>query len=474
MVDFRRTSWEDANPGFVGAARVGDIFNRILENQKLGIANRYMPGTLQAEMAKKQAEAQYYGPKAESEMAEIYQGRIPHYQAQQRLIDMGQIPEYQAQARYHGAQATEQEQENRINKARTDNLLKLVELRRRAAAANGTNQTLGDQVQNMPGQQPPMGRPNMGANTLSGALGISRPGQPSPFEMQQPQQQVSQAPQMQQLQQQPPQMQQAAGPTLEEDINTILSGASKKGKGAAETPEEKQSRAIATHKENAIMDSNVKLGEKRAEAARTSNVAAEAMIKSLDRAEKASNELEVAEQGYLGGYSPGVSDARQVLKQSLAELKAAQLLVQKGLGPGTIARLKLIEDMKPSEFMNRDVRRQVIASIKSAALRVTEASSFDALAAESGFDPKQTEVLREKYDKERPEYDVKTGTIFTENLNSYADYMNREAYDAAIHGKPYSPRYSKGKAGHIKVRMPNGNVGYIPESSLEGSGATRI
>ena len=70
MVDFRRTSWEDANPGFVGAARVGDIFNRILENQKLGIANRYMPGTLQAEMAKKQTEAQYYGPNIESEMNE--------------------------------------------------------------------------------------------------------------------------------------------------------------------------------------------------------------------------------------------------------------------------------------------------------------------------------------------------------------------------------------------------------------------
>jgi len=115
MVDFRRTSWEDANPGFVGAARVGDIFQRILENQKLGIANRYMPGTLQAEMAKKQAEAQYYGPNIENEMAlknaqmqEIYKGRIPHYQAQQRLIDIGRIPNYQAQTELYGAQAGKQ------------------------------------------------------------------------------------------------------------------------------------------------------------------------------------------------------------------------------------------------------------------------------------------------------------------------------------------------------------------------------
>lgn len=68
---------DQAGAGLYGANRINDIYNRILENQKLGIANRYMPGTLQAEMAKKQAEAQYYGPNIENEM------NLRNFQAQQ-------------------------------------------------------------------------------------------------------------------------------------------------------------------------------------------------------------------------------------------------------------------------------------------------------------------------------------------------------------------------------------------------------
>lgn len=61
-------SWDQANPGITGAQKVNDIFQRILENQKLGIQNRYMPDTLQAELAKKQEEAKYYAPNILSEI----------------------------------------------------------------------------------------------------------------------------------------------------------------------------------------------------------------------------------------------------------------------------------------------------------------------------------------------------------------------------------------------------------------------
>ena len=65
---FPLLSMEQSNPGLWGAQRVTDIFNKILENQKLGIQDRYLPDTLGAELAKKQEEAQLYRPNIETEM----------------------------------------------------------------------------------------------------------------------------------------------------------------------------------------------------------------------------------------------------------------------------------------------------------------------------------------------------------------------------------------------------------------------
>jgi hypothetical protein len=65
---FPLLSMEQSNPGLWGAQRVGDIFQRILENQKLGQENRYRPDSLGAELNKAQLYNQYYGPNIETEM----------------------------------------------------------------------------------------------------------------------------------------------------------------------------------------------------------------------------------------------------------------------------------------------------------------------------------------------------------------------------------------------------------------------
>ena len=111
---FPLLSWEQANPGITGAQKINDIFQRILENKKLGIQNRYMPDTLQAALVKAQQENEYY-PK---DMMSLIRARnATAGKTEAEIPWVGKLAQSEiglrgSQANKYGSEATGQNQEN--------------------------------------------------------------------------------------------------------------------------------------------------------------------------------------------------------------------------------------------------------------------------------------------------------------------------------------------------------------------------
>jgi hypothetical protein len=485
----------------------------------------------QAERARLYGEqAQWYGPKSQADINLINQGQIPHYQAlnelirqgqiphylaQSRLIDEGQIPHFQTQNRLIGEQAIEQNFKNKYTGNQWNQWKRLQD---EIDAMNSGTQQQSQMSENIPDSYftPEMRQEieesnrivdlrNAGKNvrqainepTLNSALnpsvqqqgqmGMNNSASPPPQVLGEVLNQINQQKNsqqqmpVQQLGEAQQQFQSAAQPAMQQPFNkeqriaelraqqqAIFGNFGSLGKGVkagTETPEEKRRGQISVAQEKENIKEAAKDAEKAELASESSQVAEGALNKMLE----SSKRITALQSGWLGGHSPGVSDARQEFDQASAILQKSVMDSMKGQGQMSQAKMAFIESLKPNSKMNEKVREKVAHTLLSVAKRSGERITFNAAATDAGFDPKQTKVLWKLYNNERPEYDSKNQRPIDENLNTFSDYINNDALDAAIHGKSYSPKKQEEEPNNdmVMVVAQNGQKGMIPKGKLD-------
>jgi len=123
-VNYPLLTWDQANPGFVGAQKGTDLVTSILNNIKQGMELKTYPETLQAQLANLKAQLPY----TQAQTQEILKGKIPleqaqapYYDAETQNIYRGKIPLEQAQAGLAGAQAKYLPLEDLIKASQTMN-----------------------------------------------------------------------------------------------------------------------------------------------------------------------------------------------------------------------------------------------------------------------------------------------------------------------------------------------------------------
>lgn len=235
----------------------------------------------------------------------------------------------------------------------------------------------------------------------------------------------------------------------------------KKGK-TGETPEQKRSGAIDLERKK----QDIRAYEKINEGAATRTSSASDAIVQLDILKEASDKLTSAERGPLAGRAPALSEAAQVYDKTSAALQKAVMDGMKGQGQMSKAKMEFIERIKPNRKMNKAAADRIGETLKTMAERTLEEQPFFALAEKSGFDHKEAESLWTLYNKERPEYDAKKAAPIKGNLNQYNEYLNRNALESALKGKPYDPKKVQNKdisLKDIKEGSNNTNVSYDEE-----------
>ena len=456
----------------------------------------------------------------------IDQGQIPHYLAQSRLIDQGQIPHYLAQSRLIDQgqipnlreQAIEQSFKNKYTGNQWNQWKRLQD---EIDAMNGEGQT----------EQPSQNNSNYPTNTpsldsednrriednlkksyiglkgqidpskfgLLGAAFNAKQGQPNFATQQQnnpypftpvPQRinevmnQFNQPEEIQQVgqgnQQRLGEAQQQLGAAsqlaaqksfnkeqriaeLRSQQQAIFGNLGKIGKAGAETPEEKRQGQISVAQEKENIKEAAKDAEKAELASEASQVAEGALNKMLESSKK----MTMLQSGGLFGHAPGFADARQEFDQESAMLQKSVMDSMKGQGQMSQAKMRFIESLKPNSKMNEKVRESTALTLLAAAKRSGERITFNASATDAGFDPKQTKVLWKLYNDERPEYDSKNKRPIDDNLNTFSDYINKDALDAAIHGKPYSPKKQGEESNMVMIQLPTGQKGNISKEKLD-------
>ena len=506
MANFPLLSMEQNNPSLWAAQKVNDLLKSMSENRYYGenirseITNRNQHSKLLGE------QAQWYGPKSQAEIDLINKGYIPHYLAQNRLIDQGHIPHLNAQNRLLNEQAQEV---GFGNKFKGLSWKEYKTLEDEYAALNGGTGQQWQPSQNNGNYNYPTNMPSLNAqdvshiddalkrsytglpgqinpsdfSKLSAALGAKQeqpytavPQRVSDFnqQMEAPQQQGT--PQYlgeanQQLESEPAMQQQQPFDKekrmaeIRARQREILGNAGKGGKAVAETPEEKRQGQISVAQEK----ENIKEAAKDAEKAELASEASQVAEGALNKMLESSKRITALESGWLGGHSPGVSDARQEFDQASAVLQKSVMDSMKGQGQMSQAKMSFIESLKPNSKMNAKVREKVAYTLLSFAKRSGERITFNAAATDAGFDPKQTKVLWKLYNNERPEYDSKNQRPIDNNLNTFSDYISKDALDAAIHGKSYSPKKQGEEPNNdmVMVVAQNGQKGMIPKGKLD-------
>jgi len=513
MIDFKPMTLEQLNAGLYRRKQElqNQYYGRNIESE---IYNRNQQGKLYGE------QAQWYGPKSQAEIDLINKGQIPHYLAQNRLIDQGQIPHFQAQNRLLGEQTQELGFGNKFKGEKWKEYKKLQDEYDALSGANGQQAQSPQMSQDIPESYfiPEMNRKideanrivdlrnagkdvrqNLNEPTLNSALN-ARQGQPTIAPQQQnnpypftpvPQQlmgsmeQFNQQPAIQQqiapqqLGEAQKQFQAATQPTMQQQPldrekrmaeikaqqQALLGNIGKSEKAAAETPEEKRQGQIRVAKEKENIKEAAKDAEKSELASEASQVAEGALNKMLESSKK----MTMLQSGGVFGHTPAYEDARQEFDQESAMLQKSVMDSMKGQGQMSQAKMRFIESLKPNSKMNEKVRESTALTLLSAAKRSGERITFNASATDAGFDPKQTKVLWKLYNDERPEYDSKNKRPIDENLNTFSDYINKDALDAAIHGKPYSPKKQDGDSNNAMVMVvaQNGQKGMIPKEKLD-------
>jgi hypothetical protein len=473
-------------------------------------------------------QAQWHGPKAQSEIDLINQGQIPHYLAlndlihsgqiphylaQNRLIDMGQVPHFQAQNRLLGEQAQDVGYGNKLKGAQWKEWKRLQDEMDELNGVTGQQAQPSQMSQDIPESYftPEMKRQieesnrivdlrnagkdvrqnlneptlNSALNVIQGQPGVSPPQQnnsfvPAPQRIDEAMGQLNQPTQAPQQQQEMPQylgdanqqLQAAAQQPFNKEQRiaelraqqqAIFGNFGKSGKAATETPEEKRRGQVSVAQEKENIKEAAKDAEKAELASESSQVAEGALNKMLE----SSKRITALQSGWLGGHSPGVSDARQEFDQASAVLQKSVMDSMKGQGQMSQAKMAFIESLKPNSKMNEKVREKVAHTLLSVAKRSGERITFNAAATDAGFDPKQTKVLWKLYNNERPEYDSKNQRPIDENLNTFSDYINHDALDAAMHGKPYSPKKQEEESNMVMIQLPTGQKGNISKEKLD-------
>jgi hypothetical protein len=422
----------------------------------------------------------------------IDQGHIPYYQAQSREIDMGRIPHYLAQNRLLGEQTQELGFGNKFKGEKWNEYKRLQdeynelagvnEQQYQSTQNNGSNRTSNARPLPLSEEQGRRINENFARTGFANQIDPSKYGSimdalnatqgqptiapqqqnnpypftPAPQQLMGSMEQFNQQPDIQQqeapqyLGEANQQLQSATQPTMQQQPldrekrmaeikaqqQALLGNIGKSGKAAAETPEEKRQGQISVAKEKENIKEAAKDAEKAELASEASQVAEGALNKMLESSKK----MTMLQSGGLFGHTPAYEDARQEFDQESAMLQKSVMDSMKGQGQMSRDKMRFIESLKPNSKMNEKVRESTALTLLSAAKRSGERITFNAAATDAGFDPKQTKVLWKLYNDERPEYDSKNKRPIDENLNTFSDYINKDALDAAIHGKPYSPR----------------------------------
>jgi len=252
-----------------------------------------------------------------------------------------------------------------------------------------------------------------------------------------------------------------------------------KGRVGAESPQEKMDRTLDLEKNK----QDIKAYEKINEGAASRAASASDAITQLDILKEASSKLNPIERGPYKGKLPAFSEAAQVYDKTSAALQKAVMDGMKGQGQMSKAKMEFIEKIKPNRNMDKAASERIGDTLKAMAERSLEEQPFFTLAQKSGLNHKEAQSLWTLYNKERPEYDAKRQAPIDGNLNKYNEYLNQNALEAALRGKPYDPRGTqnknialkevKGASSNAKnddmvtVMASNGQRGSIPRSKLD-------
>jgi len=486
-------SIEQANPGLWGAQRVGDIYKRILENQAQGIKNRYMPEGLLSKI------------RSQNASAGVNEAEIPWIgKKAQSLI------EYQKQlGRHAGALAEGVGLENNIGRERVNTLQQILELQKEEAERKtqqipqndqsygisnfNPQQSLDNIIQNI-GQQQQMpymrAQEQLQKDISNNTMPLNQITNSQQHQITNSQHQItnSQQPQIPQHPQltsyQPPSNEQKIS-TLQDRLNMLNAYGRKVGVASKQTPEEK----ISTAKTIAQNNADIKINTKDIEKSKDTSSAAHRAMNSLEKLSEVNGKLKNLEAGPWIGNFKAMSSAKQEFKAGANELVQATIDSMKGAGRVTDALRRFTEQMKPNLEMNEEARNRSIAYYKAVNMRNGEEIGFMNAAIDAGFRPQDRDAVWELYNKERPEFDAKTGYPIEENLSSYSDYLNEDALKAAKSGKPYSPRSGKPYSPRngvienaitnkmVTIMLPNGHKANIPEENIEKAlsrGAKRV
>lgn len=165
-----------------------------------------------------------------------------------------------------------------------------------------------------------------------------------------------------------------------------------------------------------------------------------------EKMDSARGNLTGLETGPVLGHLPGVTDAAQEFDQASTARNAAMSRAQQS---GHITNFDYQYYNKIGTGRTLKDEPYKIASEFNSAIqkRIQEKAPFYAAAASAGLPPSVYQPLYNKYLNERPVFDYSKNKPIPENLNSWSDYLDKNAIKSIYSGKDFSPRReSSGKS----------------------------
>lgn len=456
-------------------------------------------------------QAQWYGPKSQSEIDLINQGQIPHYQALNDLIRQGQIPHYmaqnalmyqgqiphlQAQSGLLGEQAQEQGYKNKFVGSQWKQWRKLqdeIDALNDQGSPHQLNQTLGDEYftpeinQQIEEANRIVDLRNGGKNvrqavnepTLNSALNPSTQQQVQPNTGNSPPPQVlgemlnqinqQTNPQQQAAPQQLGEAQQQFEPSaqlsnkeqriaqLREAQQSLLGNLGKAGVAGTETPLSKEERAekLAEKRED------IKTYSQGLKSANETARDATQMKSLINQFQSAYSKIE--NKGPVLGRLPAVTSEQQIADNAAQNMQQMMVKLMK-TNRMTNYELQFAGNLKLNRAMNPETVKDVGNFLKAKSERLTEEPKFINAAKNKGIRAEDAKVLWNEYENDKPVYNFETRSINKNNLNSYADYLTPEALNKAINP---SMQANAQTPEMVQVIAPNGQVGNIPRDKLD-------